>query len=859
MSDGLRFSLRTKLLAGVACFALVVGALLLVAHLFLRDSAARMEISHSQWIRPLVRINRLQSDLGGMRIAEIEVPKMSDYFAVTNHLERLRTQSEAFSVALAELALTTSLPPGAAESWQRYDESLQRMAEAAARMEMGEVELISALESRPRYQQIALSLQDVAERTEAEARAGLVAQRERHSAQQLTFGLISAGGIGALLLGAMWLASSLLRRIDSLRNATQRVAEGREDGMPAHEGNDELADLAAAFAMMSDRVREREAELRLAQAELEDRVQERTQALVASNESLKREVVDRELAESRLRLLRLAVEQSPVGVMITDTEARIEFANQAFLASAGYTLDQVIGKTPAIVNSGENSPDLYRDMWAALRRGEDWSGELTNRRSDGTLFWESQHVSPVQDAQGRVTHYLAIREDVTARKEQDEKILFQAHYDQLTGLPNRTLARDRLGQAIALAARASQRLAVVFLDLDNFKKVNDTLGHGAGDQLLIEAARRIEACVRTSDTVARLGGDEFLVLLCDFGATDDIERIAIKLLAAFRPMFALEGESVGVTPSVGIAIYPEDGQDVSSLLRNADLAMYDAKDAGRNAWRFFDQASHLQSLSRLALERDLHGALERGELQLHYQPLISIGARTLLGAEALLRWHSPRHGNVPPDRFIDIAEQSDLIVEIGDWVLHTACRRAAAWRKGGTGDFYIAVNVSPRQFRQEGFVATVMRALADARLPPSALHIEITEGVLMRSDPAVLESMLTLDRRGVRIAMDDFGTGYSSLSYLRRFPFHTLKIDREFIRDLAIDANDRALVNAAVSMGKQLGLVVVAEGVETDEQLACLEEHGCDVAQGYYFGRPVPEAEFRRCWIDRDHDEDYSI
>lgn len=859
MPRGRRYSLRAKLIAGVALFALVVGALLLGAHLFLRESAARMEASLHDEIQPLVRINRLQSELSGLRVAEIELPLLSDYFAVTAQLERIRGQSEAFSRALREFAGTGSPMPDVAENWQRYEEVLERMAIPAMRMDMDAVGAISALESAPRYQQIARALQDVADRTEAQARAALEIQRERHAEQQLTFALISAAGIGALLLAAMWLANSLSRRIHSLRNATQGVAEGRADTVPESAGNDELTDLAAAFVTMSDRVRAREDDLRAAQAELETRVRERTRELSASNELLTREVAERERAESRLRLLRLAVEQSPVGVMITDTETRIQFVNQAFLTSTGYAMEEVIGQTPAIVQSGKTDDEVYRGMWEALRRGEDWSGEFTNRRADGTLFWEFQHVSPVQDAQGRVTHYLAIREDVTARKEQEEKILFQAHYDQLTGLPNRTLARDRLGHAIAQAARAQQRLAVIFLDLDNFKKVNDTLGHGAGDQLLIEAARRIESCVRTSDTVARLGGDEFLVLLSEFGGTDDVERIAIKMLAAFRPMFMLEGEAVGVTPSLGIAIYPDDGQDVSSLLRNSDLAMYDAKDAGRNAWRFFDQASHVQSLSRLALERDLHGALARGELQLHYQPLIAIGTRALLGAEALLRWHSPRHGNVSPDRFIDIAEQSDLIVEIGDWVLRTACRCTAAWRKAGHADFYMAVNVSPRQFRHDGFVASVMQALADMRLPSSALQIEITEGVLMRSDPVVLESLLTLDRRGVRIAMDDFGTGYSSLSYLRRFPFHTLKIDREFIRDLAIDANDRALVNAAVSMGKQLGLVVVAEGVETDEQLACLEEHGCDVAQGYFFGRPVAAAEFRRGWIDHDHDHDFSI
>lgn len=849
-----RYPLRAKLMAGVALFVLVVGALLLGAHLFLRESAARMEASLHDEVQPLVRINRLQSELSGLRVAEIELPLLKDYFAVTAQMERIREQSDAFSRALREFAGTSAPMPAVDENWRSYKEVLERVTIPAMRMDMAAVSSISALESAPRYQQIARALQDIADRTEARARAALEAQHERHAEQQLTFGLISALGIGILLFGAMWLANSLSRRIRSLRNATQGVAEGRIDSLPESEGNDELADLAAAFITMGERVRAREEELRTAHAELETRVRERTHELRASNDMLTREVVERERAEGRVHLLRLAVEQSPVGVMITDTEARIQFVNQAFLASAGYTLEEVIGQTPAIVKSGMTDAAHYQDMWDALRRGEDWTGEFTNRRADGNLFWEFQHVSPVHDAQGRVTHYLAIREDVTARKEQEEKILFQAHYDQLTGLPNRTLARDRLGHAIAQAARARHRLAVVFLDLDNFKKVNDTLGHGAGDLLLVEAARRIEGCVRTSDTVARLGGDEFLVLLGDFGGTDDVERIAIKMLAAFRPVFRLEGEEVGVTPSLGIAIYPDDGDDVSSLLRNADLAMYDAKDAGRNAWRFFDQARHVQSLSRLALERDLHGALGRGELQVHYQPLIAMGGRALLGAEALLRWHSPRHGNVSPDRFIGIAEQSDLIVEIGDWVLHAACRNAAEWREASRTDFYIAVNVSPRQFRQDGFVAHVMNVLAKTRLPASALQIEITEGVLMRSDPAVLESMLTLDRHGVRIAMDDFGTGYSSLSYLRRFPFHTLKIDREFIRDLAVDANDRALVGAAVSMGKQLGLVVVAEGVETDAQLACLEAQGCDVAQGYYFGRPVPAEEFRQAWIDNDHD-----
>jgi len=579
------------------------------------------------------------------------------------------------------------------------------------------------------------------------------------------------------------------------------------------------------------------------------RVQEHARALDEFNKQLQREIDERKRAEHQLRLLSQAIEQSPVSVLITDVECRIEYANEAFLHSAGCRRDDVMGKTPRALQPGRMPEEMYQEVRDTVQNGQTWRGEFAGRRADGSTHWEHDSISPVSDADGRVSHFVVIREDVTLRKQQEEKILFQAQYDHLTQLPNRMLAMDRLSQAIVAAGRTGKHVALMFLDLDDFKKVNDSLGHDAGDALLVEAAHRLREAVRASDTVARQGGDEFLVIMSDLDEPTDAERAASKVIAAFSGQFALGDSDVVVSPSIGMALYPEDGNTAGDLLRNADLAMYDAKESGGSTYRFFNQAIHAHSAQRLALEHDLRHALADGELRLYFQPQVATRERRVVGAEALLRWESPIHGMVPPDRFIGLAEQTHLIIDIGRWVLRTACMQAAQWRRDGHEDFFVAVNVSPRQFRGAGFLDHVRDALADSGLPARNLQIEVTEGLLIRNTPEVSQILHTLDEMGIGIALDDFGTGYASLSYLKRFPFTSLKIDREFIRDIAHDRDDRVLVTAAIKMGHALGLSIVAEGVETPEQLDFLAAQGCDFLQGYFFGRAVPAAAFAYSWL----------
>jgi diguanylate cyclase (GGDEF)-like protein len=431
----------------------------------------------------------------------------------------------------------------------------------------------------------------------------------------------------------------------------------------------------------------------------------------------------------------------------------------------------------------------------------------------------------------------------------NERLAYQAQFDALTDLPNRLLAMDRLSQAILSAQRNSSHVVLIFLDLDDFKKVNDSLGHAAGDTLLVQASQRLRHAVRAEDTVARHGGDEFLVILGGLHAPEDAEAVADKIVQAFAPSFLIDGAELVVSPSMGLAVYPDDGDAASTLLRNADLAMYEAKESGRNTYRYFNQQVHDSSVRRLAIERRLRSAMQRDEFRLVYQPLVATASRRLLGAEALLRWQTSDDGVVGPDQFIAVAEHTGLIVEIGEWVLRSACAQLAAWRALGWTSFHVAVNVSPRQFRGQRLLACVRECLAAHALPGHLLQIEVTEGLLMRNQPEVRETLQGLSALGVHLAMDDFGTGYSSLSYLKRFPFDGLKIDREFVRDLATDPDDRALVTAAIRLGKGLGLTVTAEGVETAEQLEFLAQQQCDTAQGYLFSPPLPPQEFEARWL----------
>ncbi|SBV96580.1 conserved hypothetical protein [uncultured Alphaproteobacteria bacterium] len=557
------------------------------------------------------------------------------------------------------------------------------------------------------------------------------------------------------------------------------------------------------------------------------------------------DVTIRKRNDNRLRNMARAVEQSPISVVITDVRGVIEYVNPRFTHVTGYGYDEAIGTTPSIVKSGFTSPQQYRELWETITAGREWRGELLNRRKNGDLFWEHISISPIRDETGAIVRFVAVKEDVTMRKEYEKRLLYQAHYDDLTKLPNRLLSIDRLTQALARADRNREHVGVAFIDLDNFKKVNDTLGHTYGDDLLRIAARRLVGCIRASDTVGRLGGDEFLIVLPDLHDPAHALSVADKILEAFQEPFLILGHSITTTASVGLTIFPGDGREANILLRNADAAMYRAKDAGRNCCRTFHAGLNAITMHRLRLESLLSGALDRGEIFVVYQPQVDTRTGRLIGAEALARWRSPELGMVSPLDFVPLAEDSGLIEQIGRYVLETACQQLARWRDRLPPGTRVGVNVSPRQVAVPGFADVVEKALADAGLPTHCLEIELTESLFALRVATVVETLNALRAMGVRLAVDDFGTGYSSLSYLREFPVNTVKIDRSFMIPVGDEAAD-SLVRAIVTMGHSLGLQVVGEGIETAQQLAFLQDVGCDAVQGYFVSKPLSADAFLR-------------
>lgn len=556
--------------------------------------------------------------------------------------------------------------------------------------------------------------------------------------------------------------------------------------------------------------------------------------------------------EQQIRVFSQVIDQIPVTVMLTDTDTNLVYVNKNFENVSGYKSAEVLNNNTNILQSGNTPQNTQREIWKTLTHGESWEGELENVKKNGEIYIENTFYSPVSNNDGVIDHYMVIKEDITLRKQQEEQILHQAHYDNLTKLPNRFLALDRLAQHLNEAQRKNEMVALLFLDLDDFKKVNDTLGHETGDKLLIDAAQRLLNVVRSSDTVARLGGDEFIVLLSRLSASADILPVVENLIHQFRQAFRIDGREMILTASVGIAVFPDDGESASDLLRNADSAMYNAKEHGRNTYSFFTEAMNDKVSRRLALEEQMHGALDREEFYLLYQPKMNLENGRIIGAEALLRWNNPMLQQVFPDEFIPVAEQTGFIVTIGEFVIRQALAMAAKWVKMHNSSFTIAVNLSPRQFRDPNLVGFIEKSIHQSELSAKCLELEITEGVLMSGHAYIDDAINALSSLGVVLAMDDFGTGYSSLSYLQNYPFNILKIDRSFINDITEDSADRELVNATIAMAHGLGLKVVAEGVETDGQLQHLKNQGCEFAQGYYFSEPISPEKFTEMLQNQD-------
>ncbi len=560
-------------------------------------------------------------------------------------------------------------------------------------------------------------------------------------------------------------------------------------------------------------------------------------------QSFFRDITERKRAETQLKLAAKVFEQSTEAFLITDADTHIVMVNHAFTVITGYSEAEALGKTPRILSSGYQDDSFYRSMWATINMKGRWQGELIDRRKDGSVYPKWLSISQMLDTRGQVTHYIGIFSDITQNKRNEERIQRLAHFDALTGLPNRVLLHDRITHALGMAQRSHTQLAVLFLDLDHFKNINDSLGHRIGDLLLMEVAKRLNSAVREEDTVSRLGGDEFILVLQDTN-TDGAAHVAEKLLSTVAEACQIENHDLVITPSIGIAMFPADGENFEALSQCADVAMYRAKHDGRNNFCFFTPAIHLHSMRRLKLENALRHALELNQMCLHYQPQMLLSTGHIIGAEALLRWHHPELGMILPTEFIPIAEDSGLILSIGEWVIRTAARQMKTWMDCGIAPMIMAVNLSVVQFRTSNFPELVTRILEEEQLPPQYLELELTEGVAMKDPVGAIEVMDSLHKRGIRMSIDDFGTGYSSLSYLKQFKVYKLKIDQSFVRDLTDDPDDKAIVNAIISLANSLGLQTIAEGVETDGQLAFLRGQGCGEIQGYNFSKPLPADQF---------------
>lgn len=539
------------------------------------------------------------------------------------------------------------------------------------------------------------------------------------------------------------------------------------------------------------------------------------------------------------------------GIMITDAQANIVRVNQAFADITGYSATEVIGKNPRILSSGRQDKAFYTQLWQQLLEDGSWSGEIWDKRKNGEVYPKWLTITAVKNEAGQLTEYVAIFSDITARKHAEEQIRNLAFYDALTGLPNRRLLLDRIQLALSVSARSHQSGALLFLDMDRFKSLNDTLGHDFGDMMLIEVGRRLQLCVRETDTVARLGGDEFVILLDELGdhleeASQKVALIAEKIRVQLAMPYLLEHHEVRSSPSIGVSLYRGAGNSVDGLMKQADMAMYQAKDAGRNAVRFFDPAMQQAVESHAQLEADLHHASQNQQFHLYYQIQMD-GEQRAIGAEALIRWIHPLRGMVPPNQFISVAEESALILEIGSWVIETACEQLAKWEKNeALSALILAVNVSAHQFRQPDFVMKLAEIIARFAVNPKRLKLELTESVVLDNVADVVAKMHAIKALGVRLSLDDFGTGYSSLAYLKQLPLDQLKIDQSFVRDISTDPNDAVMVKTIIDMAKNFRLNVIAEGVETQAQLEFLKQNGCMAYQGYLFSKPVPIDQFER-------------
>jgi diguanylate cyclase (GGDEF)-like protein/PAS domain S-box-containing protein len=631
---------------------------------------------------------------------------------------------------------------------------------------------------------------------------------------QITIGIGILGG-GMLLGMAFFVTRRASRRISGLLAWSRRIADGDLSNTLTSDAGDEVGQLTNAMRSMVGNIARGRDELEGARK-------------------------DAEAVAEELRLYANAFESSGEPMLITDRANRIIDVNAAFTAQTGYSLDEVLGRDPKILTSGDTPKSVYQEMWDCLRTGGYWRGELWDRKKTGEVFPKWASISAIRDDNQDTLFYIASFSDISERKVNEARIDYLAHHDPLTGLINRYNLDNRLSQALLSAQRDDQRVAVMFIDMDRFKTINDTLGHHVGDQLLIEVARRLKASVRESDIVARLGGDEFVVVLTAMAGNMDAAPVAEKILRALGHPYTIDGNELHSSPSIGIAVCPGDGEDGETLMKNADAAMYHAKEFGRNNIKFFTAELNSAASERMTLEYDLRQALRDSNLYLHYQPQVRARDYAVFGVEALARWRHPVLGDIPPLKFIPIAEESGLVEALGGWVLDEACRQLAAWRGEGIDGIRVAVNLSAQQLRSPDLAQSVSALLRRHGLKGRDLELEITESVAMENPERAISQLRGLRDLGIQLAIDDFGTGYSSLAYLKRLPIHVLKLDRTFVRDIETDESDAEISAATLALAHNLGLRVIAEGVETEAQRDFLIQHQCDYLQGFLFSKPLP-------------------
>ncbi len=556
------------------------------------------------------------------------------------------------------------------------------------------------------------------------------------------------------------------------------------------------------------------------------------------------DLTERERAQEQIARLGYAVEQSPSLVVITDTDLRIEYVNQRFQAVTGYTQEELVGQSPGIMRYDAHNIDLYSEIGQELAAGRIWEGQFKNRKRNGDPYWEKARISPISNSHGEVTHYIKMAEDISEQKALHERLEFLAFHDPLTGLPNRALIFNRIQQAVAESERSGRTVAVIFLDLDGFKDINDSLGHEQGDALLIQLARRLEGQLRNSDTLARFGGDEFLLMLKDLDDTWTTVPVLERLQRVCAEPVQLAESRIVPACSIGVAVAPDDSQDAADLIRCADLAMYRSKERGKRCYHFYTRQLDDQLQGQLELEDALQKALSEESLFLHFQPRVDLGTGAVESLEALIRWQHPSWGWLPPDQFIPVAEQSGLIHEIGRLVLRLACRQIQAWRRQGDTPLPIAINLSANEFQHPELYDRIMETLRAYDVEPHMLEIEITESAAMHSVAQTVDILRRLSDAGLRVSIDDFGTAYSSLNHLKRLPLHALKIDRTFIQGLGDDPQahyeDATITQAIIAMSRTFGLEVIAEGIERQAQADFLLAQGCRLGQGFLLGRPQP-------------------